>query len=274
MLDEQGPRSEPTRVVAIANQKGGVGKTTTAVNVGASLAELGHRTLLIDLDPQGNASTGLGVGSAQRDLSSYDLLVDDVPLAQTVVETTIPGLDAAAACIADALRDQKRIVIYGDYDVDGITASSILWHALTTLGASDEQVATYVPHRIDEGYGLNGDALRQLAADGAQVVVSPALNGGEDDDRILMGENDTATGGDGADQFATGTFVSTGEAPTITDFSTGIDNFVYFYPDGTPAPTLTLNDLGGGQHEVLADGVVVAEVTGTISLVDLAVSPG
>ncbi|MEM1011770.1 MAG: single-stranded-DNA-specific exonuclease RecJ, partial [Planctomycetota bacterium] len=86
--------------------------------------------------------------------------------------TTIPGLDAAAACIANALRDQKRIVIYGDYDVDGITASSILWHALTTLGATDDHVTTYVPHRIDEGYGLNADALRQLAADGAQVVVT------------------------------------------------------------------------------------------------------
>ena len=83
--------------IAIANQKGGVGKTTPAINVATAMAATGWRTLLIDLDPQGNASTGLGVGSAQRDLSSYDLLVDDVPLAQTVEETTIPGLDLVPA---------------------------------------------------------------------------------------------------------------------------------------------------------------------------------
>lgn len=83
--------------IAIANQKGGVGKTTTAINVATAMAATGWRTLLVDLDPQGNASTGLGVGMGEREVSSYDLLVDDTPLVDAIVETTIPGLDLVPA---------------------------------------------------------------------------------------------------------------------------------------------------------------------------------
>lgn len=85
--------------IAIANQKGGVGKTTTAINIATAMAATGWKTLLIDLDPQGNASTGLGVGTAQRDLSSYDLLVDQAPLDQCIVPTSIPGLDLVPATV-------------------------------------------------------------------------------------------------------------------------------------------------------------------------------
>jgi single-stranded-DNA-specific exonuclease len=84
--------------------------------------------------------------------------------------STIPGLPAAAERIAAAVRDGKRILIYGDYDVDGITGTAILWHALKLLGSTTVQ--TYIPHRIDEGYGLNVAAIRQLAADGAQMIVT------------------------------------------------------------------------------------------------------
>ena len=83
------------RILALANQKGGVGKTTTAINLGTALAAIGERVLIVDLDPQGNASTGLGIDRKSRKISTYDVLVGAASLRESVLPTAVPRLSVA-----------------------------------------------------------------------------------------------------------------------------------------------------------------------------------
>jgi chromosome partitioning protein len=87
------------RIIAIANQKGGVGKSTTAVSLGAALADLGFRILVVDLDPQGNASTGIGIRHDAREVTSYDVIVAESPVTEAIVHSPIKGLDAITSTI-------------------------------------------------------------------------------------------------------------------------------------------------------------------------------
>src|ERR1051326_7948174 len=87
------------RVLALANQKGGVGKTTTAINLGTALAAIGENVLIVDLDPQGNASTGLGIDRRSRRRSTYDVLTGEASLRDAVLPTAVPNLSIASSTL-------------------------------------------------------------------------------------------------------------------------------------------------------------------------------
>ncbi len=99
VIPEQRPVPQAPRILAIANQKGGVGKTTTAINLGTALAAVGETVLIVDLDPQGNASTGLGIDRASRRSSTYDVLVRGTSLRATALPTSVPHLHIAPSTL-------------------------------------------------------------------------------------------------------------------------------------------------------------------------------
>lgn len=172
------PRWSLPRILAVTNQKGGVGKTTTAVNLSAALAELGHRVLVIDLDPQGNATTGLGVNARTLDTTVYDVLLRDADIADCIEPTSLKNLfvvpatlDLAGAEIelvpvmSRELRLRKALeTLVGEFDYTIIDCPPSL--GLLTINALSAAGEVLVPIQC-EYYALEG--LGQLIKNVALV---------------------------------------------------------------------------------------------------------
>ena len=161
----------PARVISMCNQKGGVGKTTTTINLGAALAELGRKVLIVDFDPQGAASAGLGINAHELDSTIYDLLVANRPDIRTVVhETTVEGLDIVPAnidlsaaevqLVNEVAREQalKRVLrpVLDEYDVILVDCQPSL--GLLTINALTASHGVIIPLET-EFFALRGVAL-------------------------------------------------------------------------------------------------------------------
>lgn len=113
-------RPKGPKIIAIANQKGGVGKTTTTINLGAAMSEAGLRVLVVDLDPQGNASTGLGIDANAREFTTYELLLEDIDLGQVIQKTNaenlmiIPATVDLSSADIDLISNEKRSFLLYD----------------------------------------------------------------------------------------------------------------------------------------------------------------
>jgi chromosome partitioning protein len=149
------------RVLTIANQKGGVGKTTTTINLGTALAAIGETVLIVDLDPQGNASTGLGIDKADREISTYDLLIGEASLADACVKTAVPNL-----WVAPSTMDLLGIEMEISSDDDRVFK---LRDAIANNHQIDTNKYTYI--LVDCPPSLNLLTLNAMAA--AQSIMVP-----------------------------------------------------------------------------------------------------
>lgn len=179
--------TEIGRIVAIANQKGGVGKTTTAINLGTALAACKKSILLIDLDPQGNASTGLGIQHADRNTTTYDVILGDASLSDAVVKTQIPGfdlvpsvVDLSAAEVELVERPRREFALKDtlgglerDYDYVLIDCPPSL--GLLTVNAMVASDAVLVPLQC-EFFALEGLSLLLRSIERVRRSLNPSLD--------------------------------------------------------------------------------------------------
>ena len=175
------------RILAITNQKGGVGKTTTAINLGAALAALGEQVLIVDLDPQGNASTGRGVSARDRDSTTYELLHEEAPLASVIRKTGVERLDIAPSTTDLSSTDvelgaqENRVFLLKDaltadaahtYDYVLIDCPPSL--SLLTVNALVACDAVLVPLQA-EFFALEGLSQLMLTVRDVRETANPAL---------------------------------------------------------------------------------------------------
>ena len=179
-------RPKRARVLAMANQKGGVGKTTTAINLATALAACGKSVLIIDVDPQGNASTGLGIDRRNRAVTSYQALIDGTPVTAATVGTVVPGLTIVPASVdlvgaeielIDLPRREYRLrqaiqPVLGDYEFILIDCPPSL--SLLTLNALVAADAVLVPLQC-EFYALEGLSHLVRTIDRVKRALNPSL---------------------------------------------------------------------------------------------------